>query len=64
MQVSVDIEPLDKKRDKALSLLKTWQAEDETEDAAELARRDSQLQQFKTNLNRTRTEEGRGPAYS
>jgi len=54
---------LNDKQKAAIALMQAWRKEDETFDPEELADRDRELEEFKTNLNRWRAEEGRPPAY-
>jgi hypothetical protein len=54
---------LTEKQKAAIALLDAWRDEDATDDDEELARRDAEFEEFKTNINRWRTEEGRPPAF-
>ena len=47
----------------AIALMQAWRKEDETDDPEELAQRDRELEEFKSNMNRWRAEEGRGYVY-
>ena len=51
------------KQKAAIALLDAWRAEDATEDESELERRDSELEEFKFNMNLNRAAEGRSPVY-
>ena len=47
----------------AIDLLYQWRVEDATDDEEELARRDTELDEFKVNMNANRALEGRPPVY-
>ena len=47
----------------AIRMLEEWRKEDATNDEAELARRDAELEAFKANMNANRAMEGRLPVY-
>ena len=63
VQVRGDKPELNDKQKAAIALMQSWREEDETHDPDELADRDRELEEFKTNINRWRTEEGRAPAF-
>jgi hypothetical protein len=60
---SAEKPPLTENQKAAIALLDSWSAEDSTDDEEELARRDVEFEEFKTNINRWRSEEGRPPAF-
>jgi hypothetical protein len=49
--------------DRTLALIQQWREEDATDDPEELARRDSELAEFKANMNANRTLSGEEPIY-
>ena len=54
---------LTEKQKGAIALMQAWREEDQTDDPEEMAQRDRDLEEFKANMNRWRTEEGRSPVY-
>ncbi|MDQ2730540.1 MAG: hypothetical protein M3Y56_02685 [Armatimonadota bacterium] len=54
---------LNEKQKGLVALIDAWRKEDETDNPEELDRRDRDLEEFMTNINRWRAEEGRPPAY-
>lgn len=51
------------KQQDALALLDAWAGEKERMTPDELAANDAEFEEFQTNINRWRAEEGRGPAF-
>ncbi len=51
------------REDRTLELLAQWRAEDATDDPAELARRDAELEEFKTQMNASRAASGEEPLF-
>ena len=47
----------------AIDMLTQWKIEDVTDDEEELARRDTELETFKANMNANRADEGRPPVF-
>ena len=50
--------PPEEPRDRTLELFAQWEAEDATEDPEEIARRNREWEEFKANMNATRTAAG------
>lgn len=54
-----DVSPkIDPENEAAIALLDSWQDEDYTDDADELARRDAELQELKMGINSSRAANG------
>jgi len=55
--------PLSPKQLAAIALLDSWTAEDEEASAEQRSQNDAEFERFKANVNRSRAEEGRAPAF-